>query len=127
MRYYWIYDTPALVGHANGTSNRIRAGLTLLLDQPDFRLTVPAICLLEAYQQTPAEVHQLLDLLATSPGVKVEPVGDDPHTMATFGQLISDTGRAGAAHAAHLAMAGDGPCIVFTDEQMPAGVLSRPI
>ncbi|QSB12578.1 hypothetical protein JQS43_12665 [Natronosporangium hydrolyticum] len=126
MRYYWIFDTPALVGHANGTSNRVRAGLLVLLDEPDFQLTVPALCLAEAYQQTPAETHHLLDWLATSPGVVLEPVGDDPREMAALGELIAETGRPGAAHAAHLALAGDGPCIVFTDEQLPAGVLARP-
>lgn len=127
MRYSWIYDTPALVGHANGTSTRVRAGLQMLLDEPDHRLTVPATCLLEAYQQTGQDTHRLLDWLATNPGVRVEPVGDDPHAMGALGQLIADTGRAGAAHAAHLAMAGEGPCIVFTDAPMPSGVLSRTV
>lgn len=127
MRYHWIYDTPALVGHANGTSTRVRAGLQLLLDEPDFRLTVPATCLLEAYQLTADTAHHLLDWLATSPGVALRSVGDDPKAMATLGALVADVSRPGAAHAAHLALAGEGPCIVFTDIKMPAGVLARPV
>lgn len=128
MRYYWIYDTPALAGHAEGSSSRVRAGLRLALDEPSFRLTVPATCLLEAYQWADPEVHPLLDRLGTHPAVAVEPApGDHPAALAALGRLVRATGRPGAAHAAHLALAGDGPCVVFTDVRMPAGVLARPI
>jgi hypothetical protein len=126
MRYHWIYDTPALVGHATGASTLVRAGLQLVLAEPGAHLTVPATCLLEAYAQTPAEVHHLLDRLATNPGVTVAPAGDDPRGIATLGELVRETGRPGAAHAAQLALAGNGPCLVFTDSRMPGGVLSRP-
>jgi hypothetical protein len=127
MRYYWIYDTPALVGHASGTSRRVRAGLRMAHGDPGFRLTVPATCLLEAYQQAPPQQHYLLDRLATHPVVAVEPVGDDLRVIAALGQLTYEIGRAGAGHAAQLALAGEGPCVVFTDLRMPAGVLARPI
>lgn len=127
MRYYWIFDTPALAGHAAGESSRVRAGLRLALAEPGFRLTVPATCLLEAYPLTEPAAHHLLDRLATHPAVALEPVGDQPRVFAALGQLVRDTGRPGAAHAAHLALAGSGPCVVFTDVRMPAGVLSRPV
>lgn len=127
MRYHWIYDTPALVGHANGTSSRVRAGLRCALESIDFQLTIPAACLLEAYEQVAPDSYPLLDWLATSPGVRVAPVGDSPTEFAAIGQVVGETGRAGAAHAAHLALIGDGPCIVFTDTAMPSGVLSRPV
>lgn len=127
MRYRWIYDTPALVGHANGTSNRVRAGLHLTVTEQGFQLTVPATCMLEAYQQVSPEAQELLGWLATSPGISLVPVGGRADEIATIGQLIGDTGRPGAAHAAHLALAGEGPYIVFTDVQMPSGVLSRSV
>lgn len=127
MRYRWIYDTPALVGHANGTSNRLRAGLHLAMTEQGHQLTVPATCLMEAYQQVPPDAHPLLDWLATSPGVELVPAGEQATEISAVGELVRDTGRPGAAHAAHLALAGDGPCIVFTDVQMPSGVLSRSV
>lgn len=126
MRYHWIFDTAALIGHANGTSTLIRAGLRMALDEPAFRLTVPATCLLEAYANTPPDTHPLLDGLAANPGVEVVAVGSDARTLTDLGELVRATGRAGAAHAAHLAMAGEGPCLVFSDISMPSGVLSRP-
>lgn len=126
MRYYWIYDTPALVGHATGASTRVRAGLQLVMDQPDAFLTVPATCLLEAYSQTPPQTHHLLDALATNPGVKVAAAGDDLRALPAIGELVREIGRPGAAQAAHLALAGNGPCLVFTDVAMPSGVLARP-
>ncbi len=127
MKYAWIFDTPAVAGHAAGTSRRIRAGLRLIADDPDFRLTIPVVCLIEAYPVTPPAAHHILDSLAVNPGVLVEHIGTDPHTVVAVGHLAAGIGRAGAAHAAHLARAGDRPAIVFTDAILPVEVMTRPV
>jgi hypothetical protein len=126
LRYHLVYDTAAIVGHLTGGSRRVRAGLRLILNEPDVRLRVPAVCLLEAYAQAAKEAHRLLDELATNPGVLVGTVDPDPRTAVTVGRLAFETGRAGAAHAAHIAIEGEGPSVVFTDTTMPAEVLARP-
>jgi hypothetical protein len=124
--YHLVYDTNAVVGHVTGTSRRLRAGLRLILDEPDLRLLVPAVCLLEAYAQTSSDLHHLLDELATNPGVFVGPGDPDPRVAVVVGKLAAETGRAGAAHAAHMAIEGQGPAMVFTDTVMPTEVLARP-
>lgn len=124
-KYHLVYDTPALIGHATGDSRRLRCGLQLIVDEADLRLQVPAACLLEAYAQVPKDGRSLLDELATNPGVAVRPLDPHPHTAATIGALATETGRAGAAHAAHVAIEGQGPSLVFTDTPMPAEVLAR--
>jgi hypothetical protein len=123
VKYTWIYDTPALVGYVAGTSPRVRAGLRLIAEDPGFRLTVPAVCLIEAYADTPAERHWRLDSLAINPGVTV--MGVDAADTTRVGALCAITGRAGAAHAAFAASTRAG--IVFTDAPMPGGVDVRPI
>lgn len=126
-KYHLVYDTAALVGHAAGRSRRVRAGLRLIVDEPEIRIRVPLACLLEAYAQVPREAGHVLDELATNPGVAIVPVGPDPRTAVTVGQLAIETGGAGAAHAAHVAMEGQGPAVVFTDATMPTEVLARPV
>lgn len=126
LTYHLVYDTSAILGHLTGASTRLRAGLQLILEHPDIRVRVPAVCLLEAYAQVSKDTQHLLDELATNPGVLVAAEDPDPRTAVTVGQLAVETGRAGAAHAAHIAIEGEGPSMVFTDTAMPAEVLARP-
>jgi hypothetical protein len=127
VKYAWIFDSPALAGHATGASRRMRAGLRLPADDPDFRLTVPVTCLLEAYSATPANSHYVLDSLVINPGVVVESIGEDPHAVRAVGHLTRDVGRPGAAHAAQLALTKSRPGIVFIDLPMPDDVMTRPV
>jgi hypothetical protein len=124
VKHAWIYDTPALTSYATETSRRVNTGLTYIIYDPEFRLIIPTICLVEAYAALPAEHRWRLDSLALNPGVTV--VGVSANDAMRLGALAAVTGRAGAAHAAFLA--NDRPAIVFTDDTpMPAGTAVRPI
>lgn len=123
MMRRWIYDTSSLVGYALDTSRRVAVGLRLIADDPEFRLTVPGICLIEAYLAVPEPRRWRLDALAANPGVQV--VGVPAETALEIGRAGVVTGRPGAGQAAYLARLG--PSIVFTDASMPKDVDVRPI
>jgi hypothetical protein len=119
----WIYDTPALVGYALDTSRRVLVGLRLVADDPGFRLTVPAVCLIEAYAAMPKDRCWRLDALAVNPGVQIMGVAADQ--VAAIGARCVPQGRAGVAQVVFLAA--QGPAIVFTDAPMPPEVETRPV
>lgn len=102
---YWVLDSGALTAYAHG----VEAVGQVLVDVADVggTVTVPLICLVEAYSELANDEHELLRMLRRNTSVETALPGwdlDRADDCPIIGEMARHGGRLGAGHAAYVAM-----------------------
>jgi hypothetical protein len=117
-RPIYVFDTGALIAYA-GQDEKVGQ---ILVDTADLglRVTIPVICLVEAYRQLDHDEHELLGPLRTNRAVDVSGVdtGWGQDAAPTIGAMTRHTGRLGASHAVWIAMAAGGAVVTSHPAEM---------
>lgn len=102
---YWVLDSGALTAYVQG----VETVGQVLVDVADVggTVTVPLICLVEAYSALAGGEHELLRMLRRNSAVETvlpECDLDSADDCLIIGEMARHGGRLGAGHAAYVAM-----------------------
>lgn len=105
--HYWVLDTGALIGYAQGVEAVGQVLVEVADADPGGTVAVPLICLIEAYTLLHHSEHEFLRMLRRNPAVRtVLPTLDLDRTddCPMIGGMARHTGRLGAGHAVYVAL-----------------------